>query len=78
VENGGKENLSEEENRKWLVKVSSNDSIPLIYFPRKLRESFRIRKGDYFAILVDSTEKRLILQKVELPTAKQSKEDRKE
>jgi len=71
-------NQNKKEDPPSIVKVSSNDSIPLIYFPKKIRESFGLKKGDYFAIFMDSTEKRLILQKVELPMTKLSKRGREE
>jgi len=51
----------------WVVKVSANDSVPLIYFPKEVREIFGIRKGDYLAISIDLAENQLLLKKLKLP-----------
>ncbi|MCS7386810.1 MAG: AbrB/MazE/SpoVT family DNA-binding domain-containing protein [archaeon GB-1867-005] len=47
-----------------ISKVSSNDSVPLIYLPKKAVERIGLRKGDYVVLATDG--RRLIIEKLEL------------
>lgn len=46
-----------------IVKVSSNDSVPLIYLPKEATEMLDLRKGDKAFVYVDVANSRLIIEK---------------
>jgi len=47
-----------------IVKVTSNDTSPLIYLPADVRRVLKIKKGDRLLLSVDRELKRLIAEKV--------------
>jgi len=55
-----------------VVKVTSNDTTPLIYLPIEIRRILDIKKGDRLLLYVDSTG-RLVAEKV--PPVTRLKED---
>jgi antitoxin component of MazEF toxin-antitoxin module len=46
-----------------IVKVSSNDSVPLIYLPKEATEMLDLKKGDKAFVYVDVANSRLIIEK---------------
>ena len=47
-------------------KVSSNDSVPLIYLPKDVREILGLEKGVKVLLSVDEDRKKLIIEKLPL------------
>lgn len=47
-----------------IVKVSSNDTVPLIYLPKEVRERLNLRKGDKVILYINADGSYLLLQKV--------------
>jgi bifunctional DNA-binding transcriptional regulator/antitoxin component of YhaV-PrlF toxin-antitoxin module len=47
-----------------IVKVTSNDTTPLIYLPADVQRALKIRKGDRLLLYIDRKRNRLIAQKV--------------
>ncbi len=45
-------------------KVSSNDSVPLIYLPKDIRDILGFEKGDKILLYVDQDCKRLVVEKL--------------
>jgi len=59
-----------------VSKVTSNDSWPLIYLPKKVVEKLGFKKGCYVALYTDG--KRLIIEKLELERKEAMMSDSKE
>jgi len=47
-----------------IVKVSSNDTVPLVYLPKEVRERLDLEKGDKVIMYVDVDGSRLLIKKV--------------
>lgn len=47
-----------------IVKVSSNDSVPLIYLPKEVRERLDLEKGDKVIMYINVDGSRLIIEKI--------------
>jgi len=47
-----------------VAKVTSNDTTPLIYLPKAIREALSLRKGDYVKLTVENG--RLIVEPLKL------------
>jgi len=39
------------EREDKIVKISSNDSVPMIYLPKKIRQALKLEKGVYVRLL---------------------------
>jgi AbrB family looped-hinge helix DNA binding protein len=50
--------------KSLIVKVSSNDSVPLIYIPKEVREALGLIKGVYAKLTVKDN--KLIVEKLDL------------
>jgi len=46
------------------VKISSNDTVPLIYLPKDIREILGFEKGVKILLYVDESCKRLVVEKL--------------
>jgi AbrB family looped-hinge helix DNA binding protein len=47
-----------------IVKVSSNDTVPLIYLPKEVRQRLDLEKGDKVIMYVDVEGSRLVIEKI--------------
>jgi AbrB family looped-hinge helix DNA binding protein len=47
-----------------VVKVSSNDSVPLIYIPKEVRETLGLMKGTYAKLTIKDG--KLVIEKLNL------------
>jgi len=56
-------------------KVSSNDTVPLIYLPKDIRRILDLEKGTKILLYVDEDQKKLIIEK--LPSVESLTQKRK-
>ena len=47
-----------------VVKVSSNDTVPMIYLPKDIRELLGLKKGTYVVLRVEG--QRLIVERLDV------------
>jgi bifunctional DNA-binding transcriptional regulator/antitoxin component of YhaV-PrlF toxin-antitoxin module len=47
-----------------ICKISSNDTVPLIYLPKEVQEILGLRKGTKILLYVDEERKRLVIEKL--------------
>ena len=45
---------------KIVRKISSNDSVPILYIPKAIREELKLTKGTYVKLIVEG--KRLVVE----------------
>ena len=46
------------------VKISSNDSVPIIYVPKDVQKILGFQKGIKLLLLIDGEHKRLVIEKI--------------
>jgi len=46
------------------VKISSNDSVPIIYVPKDVQKILGFEKGIKLLLLIDGEHKRLVIEKI--------------
>jgi len=52
------------EEVKWIGKVTSNDSTPMVYLPKPIREKVSIKRGDY--VLLRVVDDKIIIEKLNI------------
>ena len=55
-----------------ICKISSNDTVPLIYLPKDIREILGLEKGIKVLLYVDESCKRLVIEKLPQITKERS------
>ena len=55
------------------VKISSNDSVPIIYVPKDVQKILGFQKGIKLLLLIDGEHKRLVIEKIPPITTEEAK-----